>query len=200
MPAIALKKHQTNLVDDYIVAMTAVGRRTGRSTVQAAKAFCTKLEHAGGFECMTRTRRLDAVRKARAFASWLMVTGQLRVDADVLGRLDLRLGGVAANYCPHAHRWFVEACDQIGVRPADVSIQWNALVKITAITGTPPDQVGDTEFASARSAISRGLRGSRPSRLGSRHGLTLPPAPAHVVPCRAAHQSGPARHATRRSR
>ena len=153
MPAIALKKHQTNLVDDYIVAMTAVGRRTGRSTVQAAKAFCTKLERAGGFECMTRTRRLDAVRKARAFASWLMVTGQLQVDADVLGRLDLRLGGVAANYCPHAHRWFVEACDQIGVRPADVSIQWNALVKITAITGTPPDQVSDTEFASARSAI-----------------------------------------------
>jgi integrase/recombinase XerD len=90
---------------------------------------------------MTRARRLDAVAKARAFASWLMVTGQLRVDADVLGRLDLRLGGVAANYCPDAHSWFVEACEQIATRPADVSIQWNALVKITAITGTPPDHV-----------------------------------------------------------
>jgi hypothetical protein len=94
-----------------------------------------------GFEGMTRARRLDAVAKARAFASWLMVTGQLRVDADVLGRLDLRLGGVAANYCPDAHSWFVEACEQIATRPADVSIQWNALVKITAITGTPPDHV-----------------------------------------------------------
>ncbi|MGA3253661.1 MAG: hypothetical protein ABSD32_05870 [Mycobacterium sp.] len=87
---------------------------------------------------MTRARRLDAVAKARAFASWLMVTSQLRVDADVLG---LRLGGVAANYCPDAHSWFVEACEQIATRPADVSIQWNALVKITAITGTPPDHV-----------------------------------------------------------
>ena len=102
---------------------------------------------------MTRARRLDAVRKARAFASWLMVTGQLTVDADVLGRLDVRLGGVAANYCPEAHAWFVAACERLGTRPGDVSIQWNALVKVTALTGTPPDLVGDADFVAARSAI-----------------------------------------------
>jgi site-specific recombinase XerD len=151
--AVALSDRDVDLVGEYLAAMTAVGRRTGRSTAQAARSFCLKLERAGGFDRMTRARRLDAVSKARAFASWLMVTGQLRVDADVLGRLDLRLGGVAANYCPEAHRWFVDACDQIATRPADVPIQWNALVKITAITGTPPDLVGDTEFATARCAI-----------------------------------------------
>jgi integrase/recombinase XerD len=151
--AVALSERDADLVDDYVAAMTAVGRRTGRSTLQAARSFCAKAEHAGGFEGMTRARRLDAVAKARAFASWLMVTGRLRVDADVLGRLDLRLGGVAANYCPEAHQWFVEACEQIEIRPADVSIQWNALIKITAITGTPPNLVGDTEFATARNAI-----------------------------------------------
>jgi integrase/recombinase XerD len=154
MPAAgALEVREVDLVDDYVKAMTGVGRKTGRSTVQAAKTFCNKVERAGGFDKMTRARRLDAVRKARAFASWLMVTGQLTVDADVLGRLDLRLGGVAANYCPHAHAWFVEACERLGTRPGDVSIQWNALVKITALTGTSPDEVGDTDFVVARAAI-----------------------------------------------
>ncbi len=154
MPAaVAFRASDGDLVDDYVTAMTAVGRRTGRSTVQAAKTFCAKVERAGGFEKMTRARQLDAVRKARAFASWLMVTGQLTVDADILGRLDLRLGGVAANYCPQAHAWFVDACARLGIREGDVSIQWNALVKVTALTGTPPDQVDDADFVAARTAI-----------------------------------------------
>jgi integrase/recombinase XerD len=159
MPAaVLLRACDVDLVDDYITAMKAVGHRTGRSTVQAAKSFCAKAERAGGFDKMTRARRLDAVRKARAFASWLMVTGQLTVDADVLGRLDLRLGGVAANYCPEAHAWFVAACERLGTRPTDVSIQWNALVKVTALTGTPPDQVGDADFVAARAAIVAAYR------------------------------------------
>ena len=155
MPAsVALSaSSDADLVERYITAMTAIGRRTGRSTVQAAKSFCAKAERAGGFDEMTQASRLDAVRKARAFASWLMVTGQLTVDADVLGRLDLRLGGVAAHYCPDAHAWFVGACERLGTRPSDVSIQWNALVKVTALTGTPPDQIGDAEFITARTAI-----------------------------------------------
>ena len=159
MPAaVLLRARDVDLVDDYITAMKAIGHRTGRSTVQAAKSFCAKAERAGGWDKMTRARQLDAVHKARAFASWLMVTGQLTVDADVLGRLDLRLGGVAANYCQEAHAWFVAACERLGTRPADVSIQWNALVKVTAVTGTPPDRVGDADFIAARAAIVAAYR------------------------------------------
>jgi integrase/recombinase XerD len=159
MPAaVLLRARDVDLVDDYITAMKAIGHRTGRSTVQAAKSFCAKAERAGGFDKMTRARQLDAVHKARAFASWLMVTGQLTVDAYVLGRLDLRLGGVAANYCQEAHAWFVAACERLGTRPADVSIQWNALVKVTALTGTPPDRVGDADFIAARAAIVAAYR------------------------------------------
>jgi len=40
-----------------------------------------------------RGRQLDAIAKARSFASWMMVTGQLTIDADVLGRVYLRLSG-----------------------------------------------------------------------------------------------------------
>jgi integrase/recombinase XerD len=142
-----------DLVGNYLVAMRSIDRRTGKSTVQAAKTFCARVERAGGFDHMTRACRLDTVRKARSFASWLMVTGQLVVDADVLGRLDLRLGGIARQYCPEAHAWFVDACEQVGVRPADISIQWNALVKVTALTGVAPDHVGQHEFEWARAAI-----------------------------------------------
>lgn len=147
-----------DVVDDYLIAMRSVGHKTGRSTVQAAKSFRAKVERAGGFDKMSQARRLDAVCKARAFASWLMVTGQLVVDADILGRLDLRLGGVAAKYCPDAHYWFVDACGRIETRPADIAVQWNALVKVTAITGTSPEQVGDAEFVPARTAIVAAYR------------------------------------------
>ncbi len=162
MPAaVALTAGHVDLVQGYATAMRAVGRKTGTSTMQAAKTFCAKVERAAGFDKMTRAQRLDAVRKARAFASWLMVTGELVVDAEILGRLDLRLGGIAHTYCPDAHAWFVDACERLGTRPADVAVQWNALVKVTALTGTPPDQIGDREFAAARTAIIEAYAGRR---------------------------------------
>jgi integrase/recombinase XerD len=34
-----------------------------------------------------------------------------------------------------------------------MALQWNTLAKITAITGVPPAQIGDTEFADGRTAI-----------------------------------------------
>jgi len=154
MPAaVALDARHVDLVGEYATAMRTVGRRTGRSTLQAARTFCARVERAGSFEAMTPAGRLDAVRKARSFASWLMVTGRIVVDAGILGRLDLRLGGIARLHCADAHAWFVDACERLGTRPDDIAIQWNALVKVTALTGTPPDRVGDREFASARSAI-----------------------------------------------
>ena len=166
MPAaVAPDAGHVDLVDDYVAAMRAAGRKTGRSTVRAARTFCAKVERAGGFERMSQPHQLDAVRKARAFASWLMVTGRLVVDADVLGRVDLRLGNAARNFCPGAHAFFVGACDRLGTRRDDVTLQWNALAKVTAVTGTAPDQVPGREFEFARRAIvdayvARGLPAS----------------------------------------
>jgi integrase len=154
VPAVvALRRDHVDLVETYVAAMQAVGKKTGRSTVQAARSFCAKTERSGGFDKMSRACQIDAVRTARSFCSWLMVTGQLVVDPVVLGQLELRLGGIARRYCPTAHAWFVAECQNLGVSPADVSLQWNALVKVTAITGTPPDEVGNTQFAAARRAI-----------------------------------------------
>lgn len=154
MPAaVVLAVEHADLVIRYASALRAVGLKTGRSTVQAARSFCAKLEHAGGFERLSPARQVDAVRKAPAFASWLMVTGRLRVDAEVLGRVDLRLGNAARNFCPRDHAWFVEACQRLKTRPGDIGLQWNTLAKITAVTGTPPGHVGDGQFGSARAAI-----------------------------------------------
>ena len=93
MPAaVTLTAGHVDLVGSYETAMRAAGRKTGRSTLQAARTFCAKFQRAGGWEQMSRARQLDAIRKARSFASWLMVTGQLTVDAEVFGRVYLRLG------------------------------------------------------------------------------------------------------------
>ncbi len=153
MPAVALTAANIDLVADYTTALRHAGMRTGASTLQAARTFCSKLQRSGGWNEMSRARQVDAIGKARGFASWLMVTSQLTVTADILGLVDLRLGTAARNYRPEAYRWFVDAAERIGITAADIALQWNTLVKITAVTGTPPDEVGTAEFASARSAI-----------------------------------------------
>ena len=154
MPAaVALNDEHVDLVVAYEASMRSAGRKTGQSTMQAARTFCAKLERAGAWEEMTRTRQLDAISKARSFASWLMVTGQLKVDAHAFGRLGLRLGSSARCFCPDAHAWFVGACEQIGVRELDVTTQWNALALITAVTGVHLDQVGDQEFNFGSQAV-----------------------------------------------
>lgn len=154
MPAaIALAASPVDLVDDYVTTLQRAGLRTGRSTVQAARSFCAKLQRSGGWSELSRARQVDAVCKARAFASWLVVTAQLTITADILGRVDLRLGNAARNYCPDEHQWFVEACESIGIKQADIALQWNTLAKITAITGVAPRDVADAEFEFARAAI-----------------------------------------------
>src|SRR5512132_3727798 len=159
MPAaLALAAEDVDLVADYVTTLQRAGLRTGRSTVQtvqAAKSFCAKLQRSGGWSELSRARQIDAIRKARAFTSWLLVTSQLTVTADVLGRVDLRLGNAARTHCPDAHRWFVDAGERIGISPVDIGLQWNTLAKITAITATPANQVGTAEFESARTAITK---------------------------------------------
>lgn len=147
MPAaVALTVEHTDHVAAYRGAMTGAGRKTGRSTMSAARTFCAKLERAGGWDQISRARRLDAINKARSFASWMMVTGQLTIDPDILGRVYLRLGTSARLFCPDAHSWFLDACSRTGVPAADIALQWNALAMITAVTGTAPDQIQDHHF------------------------------------------------------
>jgi hypothetical protein len=86
MPAaLTLSTDSTSQVDQYVAAMKRAGRQTGRSTVQAARSFCARLERAGGWEELSSAHQADAVAKARSFASWLLVTTQLTVSADLLG-------------------------------------------------------------------------------------------------------------------
>lgn len=107
--------------------------------VMAARSFCAKLERAHGWDGMARARQLDAASKARAFISWLMVTGQLTVDADLLCRVVFRLGNAARNFCPDAHTWFVSAADQLGTSHDDTVTQWNVLTSTRApLTGICP--------------------------------------------------------------
>jgi integrase/recombinase XerD len=154
MPAaLVLLPAVRDQVEDYRTALTQLSKGSGRTTVQAARSFAAKLQRAGGWDRLTFDQQIDAIVKARAFASWLMVTGQLTVSAEVLGRLDLRLGNAAGNHCREAHRWFTGACALLNVRDGDVALQWNTLAKVTALTGVAPDRVGTAEFEHTRRAI-----------------------------------------------
>jgi len=166
MPAaVVLMPLRRDQVAQYVATIRALGRGCGDSTVQAARTFAAKLQRAGGLENLSVDAQVDAIVKARAFACWLMVTGQLTVDAEVLGRVDLWFGHAARLYCPDAYRWFTSACAVLNLQPADVALQWNTLAKITALTGEAPDLVGADEFERARRTLvdayrARGLPSS----------------------------------------
>ena len=93
--ASALAADKPDLVALNQASMEAAGRKTGRSTMKAARTFSAKLQRAGGWGAMGSREQLDALHKGRYFASWLMVTGRLKVDATGLNDLDLQLGAVA---------------------------------------------------------------------------------------------------------
>jgi hypothetical protein len=101
--SLPLSEAQAGQVDRFVAALHAAGLTPWRTTEQAARTFCGRLQRAGGWAHLSRARQLEATKKAPAFAAWLMVTGQLTVTADFLSRADLRLGIAARHYCPEAH-------------------------------------------------------------------------------------------------
>src|SRR5438270_13761831 len=118
MPAaVVLQPAHVDAVAEYVAAMRTARRKTGRSTVQAARTFCAKLERAGGWPQLSCSQQVDAIGKARSFASWLMVTGQLTVSAEVLGGVGLWLGHAARIFCPGCDAWLVRSCGSRGTAP-----------------------------------------------------------------------------------
>jgi integrase/recombinase XerD len=68
----------------------------------------------------------------------------------------LWLGIAARIFCPAGHAWFVQSCERLSTHPGDVALQWNTLAKVTAMTGTTPDQIHrSTEIRSNRLLIER---------------------------------------------
>ena len=85
MPApLSLADGQRSAVEDYLAARRAAGRKTGRSTTRAAHTCQAKIDRAGGWAGLNRPQQIDAVAKAPSFTSWLMVTGRITVDAELL--------------------------------------------------------------------------------------------------------------------
>ena len=154
MPAaLLLADDDTAVVDSYLAAMRLAGRRTGRSTVKAARTCQARISRAGGWDRISERDQIDAVSKARSFGSWLMVTGRIRASAALVSSLNLHLGNAARQFCPHDHLWFTAICDGLGTRTDDTAAQWNTLAKVTALTGVPPGQVTDREFLQARTSL-----------------------------------------------
>ena len=155
MPApLSLAADDASVVEDYLAAMRAAGRKTGRSTTRAAHTCQAKIGRAGGWDGLTAEQQLDAVAKAPSFTSWLMVTGRITVDAELLSRTDLRPGLPARSFCAADYRWFSETCSRIGISSRDTAAQWNILAKVTAITGASPRAVADDHFDAARVAMT----------------------------------------------
>ena len=155
MPApVVLDVDDAEVVERYLAAMHGAGRRTGRSTTQTARTCQAKISRAGGWGELTRAAQIDTVNKARSFTSWLMVTGQITVDAELLGDIGLRLGIAGRAFLADDYRWFIEICCRLGTSNEDLASQWNILVKTAAITGARLQAVTDDHFLTARTALT----------------------------------------------
>jgi integrase/recombinase XerD len=150
---LSLAADDASVVEDYLAAMRAAGRKTGKSTTRAAHTCQAKISRAGGWGGLTANQQLDALAKAPSFTSWLMVTGRITVDAELLSRSDLRPGLPARSFCAADYHWFSEKCSRIGISSRDTAAQWNIMAKITAITGASPRAVDDEHFDAARAAM-----------------------------------------------
>jgi len=158
MPApLRLSGHDSDLVADYLAAMRSAGRRTGRSTTQAARTAQARISRLG-WNRMTGEQQVDVISKARSFGSWLMVTGRLQVTASLVSQLNLHLGNAARLFRPAEHSWFAGLADDLRVGDVDMAAQWNLLAKITAITGARPERVHDPQFLTARAELVQAYR------------------------------------------
>lgn len=154
MPApLVLDDQALDDLDEFAAALTAVGLQAWRSTLGAARTFRGRVDRAGGWENVELDTQLEWMRRARPFVSWLLVTGRLTAGADFLALADLRLGLTARKHLPDTHAWFAGATARVGAPGEDTALQWNALCKIAALSGTRPDEIDTERFLAARSRI-----------------------------------------------
>ena len=202
MPAsLALAADDASVVEDYLAAMRAAGRTTGRSTTQAARTCQAKIRRAGGWGGLTAEQQLDAVAKARVVH--VLADGHRphhrrcrtaqphRSAAGTPGTPVLR------RRPPLVHRnMFPDRHFQQGHRGA-VEHRWRRSPRSPA---SPPRAVTDEHFDAARVAMTTAYaRRGKPSA-GREHGRGLPPPAADAVPRRPDLHAAPADGRNRRSR
>jgi len=159
MPAaLVLTNESLGDIDEFAAAVDAVGLKTWRSTLSAARTFQGRIERAGGWDHVDLDTQLEWMRRARPFVSWMLVTGRLTATPSFLALADLRLGGTARKHLPDQHAWFTAATGRLDATPADTALQWNALCKIAAVSGCRPDQVDTEAFTTARTRLAVGYK------------------------------------------
>lgn len=183
MPAaLAFDDEAVDELAEFTRALEAVGLQAWRSTLGAARTFRGRVDRAGGWGHVELDTQLEWMRHARPFVSWLLVTGRLTASADFLALTDLRLGLTARKHLPDVHAWFVLAAGRVDATDEDTALQWNALCKIAALSGTRPDSVNTDSFLSARAEIYAAYtRRGRPEAGRNVRAIFLPVA-THLVP------------------
>ncbi len=148
MPAaLTLRASSVDELDDFARALEAIGVQAWRFTIGAARTLRHRVDQSGGWERVELDTQPEWMRRARPVVSWLLVTGRLTPSADFLAQADLRLGGTARRHLPEVHAWFTTATDE------DTALQWNALCKVAALSGTRPDEIDTDRFRAARGQL-----------------------------------------------
>ena len=74
MPAaLDLDDQSLDNLDEFSVALTAVGLQAWRSTLGGARTFQGRVDRAGGWDHVALATQLEWMRRARPFVSWALL-------------------------------------------------------------------------------------------------------------------------------
>src|SRR6266511_3788181 len=129
------------LVEAFAADLVAAGLVPWSSTLGGARSFLARFGGPAGFASSPMAEQLGLPAHHRRFASWLMVTGRMRVPAVYLAAADLRLGHAAANYHASLYAQFVAVAADLGTEDVAVKAEWSALAQLVALHGAPSGEI-----------------------------------------------------------
>lgn len=155
------------LVAAYRADLQAVGQFAENEVTSPARAFLLRVG-VNDWASLSLEQQLAARGHDRRLVAWLIVTGRVRPTAEYLIASKLRVGKVAAWVHREFHGRFLQVAAELGFDPKSAELQWWAVAKVAALSGTPPERLTNARLDAGRKqliAATRQLHPDHPLRV-----------------------------------
>jgi hypothetical protein len=140
------------LVAAYRDDLETAGRYAHKEVTSPARAFLLRVG-VDGWAGLSLDQQLAVCGHDRRLMAWLIVTGRMRPTAEYLIASKLRVGKVAAWIHREFHARFREVAAELGFDPKSAELQWWAVAKVAALTGTAPERLTKAQLDAAREQL-----------------------------------------------
>ncbi|MHB1891551.1 MAG: tyrosine-type recombinase/integrase [Acidimicrobiales bacterium] len=162
MSGAAPQNHEVEeLVAAYRADLVEAGMFSDHPVTSPARTFLARVG-AKGWEELSLEAQCALPLKERRVIGWLIVTGRVQPSPDYLVACRPYLGEIAARHQATFHERFRAASSELGFDPTVSRLQWSALVKVAACSGTTPEQLTASSIEKGRAMLVAAIRRRRP--------------------------------------